>query len=302
MNIYGINLRQIIVFHTVASKMSMTKAAEELLVTQSAISQTILELEKNLTIKLFVRDGKKLSLTREGEELFAHTKKVILSLDETLEFVETLKRTKDKRISIGASFTIGNYLLSSIVKSFKSDYPEIDIDLFIGTNKEVLEKMKRSRINIGFLETIPHKKDDFECYRFIKDKLLFVCSPQHRFSTKPNVSLRELEGEPFVLRETTSFTRNMIEKTLESKGISITVAYEFNNDEAIKNAVSCNLGLSILSEFAVKNEISMRMLSVFNVEGISLSRDMYLIIPRLSIPTARLFKDYMMSRIRNSNN
>ncbi|GMT43846.1 MAG: LysR family transcriptional regulator [bacterium] len=278
MTMYDLNLRHIFAFNNVAETLNMSKSAQNLFITQSAVSQTIKDIENKFTIKLFIRQNNKLYLTYEGKGLYIYTKKIINLLEDAQLCLENFNTLKKGCVCIGASTTIGNYLLPELVKTFKEQYPDIDINIFIGNTHEVINKLRLSDIDVGLIEGLPQTDDTtVKTTKFMKDELIFVCSPQHHFAKKKTVDLKELKGENFIIREKGSGTRQIMEAEFEKHGISINIPYKFNNSEAIKNAVSCNLGISVLSKLIVKKELSTNMLKKINIKGLTIYRWFYLL-------------------------
>ena len=256
----------------------MCKSAKYMFITQSAVSQAISNIESKFSVQLFLRQNKKLYLTKEGRELYEYTKKAANILSDAQLYLENIKNLETDKISIGASTTIGNYLFSQIMANFKKEHLNVEIDLFIGSSMDVINRLKSSQIEMGLVEWLPLKTDkSIKIKKIIEDKLIFICSPQHKFAHKKYVNLGEIKGEPFIMTDKSSITRQMLDRELKKIGIEPIVSYEFNNFEAIKNAVSCNLGISILSETAVRNELYNNMIKKLNIRSVQISRWFYLI-------------------------
>ncbi|MGC9167848.1 MAG: LysR substrate-binding domain-containing protein [Desulfurella sp.] len=302
MNVADLSLHHVVVFNSVAKTLNMSKSAKELLVTQSAVSQTIKDLETKFSVKLFLRKNRRLYLTEEGKEFYYYTKKIFDILEEAKLCLENFNTLKKGRVSIGASMTIGNYLLPELIVKFKQTYPDIDLSLFIANSSEVIEKLRTSEIDLALIEGLPHASDKFiKITRFAKDKLLFVCSPQHKFTVSEKVTLKDLLKEQFIMRERGSGTRQIIEAELAKLGAHVKVAYEFNNPEAIKNAVSCNLGISALSELIIKNELQMGMLKEIPITNIKIYRWFYLMRINSYNKAQTIFENYLLEAFKNPN-
>jgi DNA-binding transcriptional LysR family regulator len=299
MNVADLSLHHVVVFNSVAKSLNMSKSAKELLVTQSAISQTIKDLETKFSVKLFLRKNRRLYLTEEGKEFYYYTKKIFDILEEAKLCLENFNTLKKGRVSIGASMTIGNYLLPELIVKFKQSYPDIDLSLFIGNSAEVIEKMRTSEIDIALIEGLPYTNDkSIKITRFAKDKLSFICSPQHRFALMQKVALKDLLKEQFIMRERGSGTRQIIEAEFAKVGTHVKVAYEFNNPEAIKNAVSCNLGISALSDLIIKNELQMGMLKEIPVSTIKIYRWFYLMKINSYNKAQTIFENYLLEAFK----
>jgi DNA-binding transcriptional LysR family regulator len=299
MNVADLSLHHVVVFNSVAKSLNMSKSAKELLVTQSAISQTIKDLETKFSVKLFLRKNRRLYLTEEGKEFYYYTKKIFDILEEAKLCLENFNTLKKGRVSIGASMTIGNYLLPELIVKFKQSYPDIDLSLFIGNSAEVIERLRTSEIDIALIEGLPYTNDkSIKITRFAKDKLSFICSPQHRFASMQKVALKDLLKEQFIMRERGSGTRQIIEAEFAKVGAHVKVAYEFNNPEAIKNAVSCNLGVSALSDLIIKNELQMGMLKEIPVSTIKIYRWFYLMKINSYNKAQTIFENYLLEAFK----
>jgi DNA-binding transcriptional LysR family regulator len=302
MNVADLSLHHVVVFNSVAKSLNMSKSAKELLVTQSAISQTIKDLETKFSVKLFLRKNRRLYLTEEGKEFYYYTKKIFDILEEAKLCLENFNTLKKGRVSIGASMTIGNYLLPELIVKFKQSYPDIDLSLFIGNSAEVIEKLRTSEIDIALIEGLPYTNDkSIKITRFAKDKLSFICSPQHRFASMQKVALKDLLKEQFIMRERGSGTRQIIEAEFAKVGAHVKVAYEFNNPEAIKNAVSCNLGVSALSDLIIKNELQMGMLKEIPVSTIKIYRWFYLMRINSYNKAQTIFENYLLEAFKDQS-
>ncbi|OSS42446.1 Transcriptional regulator [Desulfurella amilsii] len=302
MNVADLSLHHVVVFNSVAKSLNMSKSAKELLVTQSAISQTIKDLETKFSVKLFLRKNRRLYLTEEGKEFYYYTKKIFDILEEAKLCLENFNTLKKGRVSIGASMTIGNYLLPELIVKFKQSYPDIDLSLFIANSSEVIEKLRTSEIDIALIEGLPYTNDkSIKITRFAKDKLSFICSPQHRFASIQKVALKDLLKEQFIMRERGSGTRQIIEAEFAKVGAHVKVAYEFNNPEAIKNAVSCNLGISALSDLIIKNELQMGMLKEIPFSTIKIYRWFYLMKINSYNKAQTIFENYLLEAFKNQS-
>jgi DNA-binding transcriptional LysR family regulator len=302
MNVADLSLHHVVVFNSVAKSLNMSKSAKELLVTQSAISQTIKDLETKFSVRLFLRKNRRLYLTEEGKEFYYYTKKIFDILEEAKLCLENFNTLKKGRVSIGASMTIGNYLLPEFIVKFKQSYPDIDLSLFIGNSAEVIEKLRTSEVDIALIEGLPYTNDkSIKITRFAKDKLSFICSPQHSFASMQKVTLKDLLKEQFIMRERGSGTRQIIEAEFAKVGAHVKVAYEFNNPEAIKNAVSCNLGISALSDLIIKNELQMGMLKEIPVSTIKIYRWFYLMKINSYNKAQTIFENYLLESFKNQS-
>ncbi len=302
MDIFDLTLRHILVFNSVAETLSMSKSAEKLYITQPAISQTIKDIENKFGVKLFIRKGKELKLTDEGRELYIYTMRVVNLLKDVQLYLESFSSLHKGCVHVGASTTIGNYFLLEIINSFKKQYPNIEVTVFIGNTEQVLRKLKLWDIGLALIEGLPNVEDKrIKISKYVKDEIIFICSPEHRLVGK-KVSLKDLEKEPFISREKGSGTRQIIEKEIEKFDVYPDVALELNNSEAIKNAVMCNLGISALSKLIVKRELKNGSIKKINVKDIKIYRWFYLLEITNYNRAQKIFLRYLLNYSKKREN
>lgn len=244
------------VFCTVAETKSFSKASEIIRLTQPAVSLQIQALEEIYGTKLFNRSGCIITLTKSGEILYKYAKEINLlylaSEKEIGRFTGVVKGI----VSVGASSTIGNYIIPSVLADFKKKFPKVGVNIHVGNTKNVIEFLNAGNIDVGLVEG-DVKQQKLVVEKLIPDEMVLVMSPLHPWAKKPNVSILDIPKEPFILREEGSGTRQMIEKNFAKYGISphnIKISFVMGSTEAIKGAVEEGLGISILSRWATKRE------------------------------------------------
>ncbi len=295
-NIYDLSLRHILVFNNVAETLSMSKSAQNLYVTQPAVSQTIKDIENKFGVKLFIRKGHKLKLTPEGKELYVYTKRIMNLMEGAQLCLENFNSLNKGYVTVGASSTIGNYILPNIIKGFKEHYPNISINSFIGNTHQVIYKLRLCDVGVGLIEGLPDVDDkEIRVRKFMKDEIVFFCSPQHPFASREKVKLDELESGGFISREDGSGTRQVIEKHLKDAGVKLKAVCEFNSSEAIKNAVIYNLGFSALSKWIIRRELELGVVTQIDVEGLKISRWFYLLEIGNHNKAQDVFVDYIFN-------
>lgn len=267
-------LRHLKIFISVCDKMNMTKASETLFMSQSAISQAISELENHYNIRLFERLSRKLYLTDAGKKLLNYSK-YIIRLNEELEGVMK-NLNQNAPIRIGASVTIGAYILPELVTQFKKINPQIDIKVH-EENTEKIEKMiLHDEIDIGLVEGEISNPDILK-NPFMNDELILICGCDHRFSKCHYVEPNELVKEKFIIREKGSGTRRTFENKMLEKQLTWEATWICNNTDTIKMAVSHGLGVSVISRCACINELSSGVLYEIPVKDICFERQFKII-------------------------
>jgi len=244
------------VFCTVAETKSFSKASEIIRLTQPAVSLQIQALEEIYGTKLFNRSGCVITLTKAGEMLYKYAKEInALYLNAEKEIGEFTGLVKGI-VTVGASSTIGNYVLPAVISDFRKKYPKVKVHLLIGNTKNVVEFLNAGSIDVALVEGEVNKQK-LVVEKLIPDEMVLIMSPHHPWAKKANVSILEISKEPFILREEGSGTRQMIEKYLAKHGISpqnIKIAFIMGSTESIKGAVEEGLGVSIVSRWAAKKE------------------------------------------------
>lgn len=271
-----INLNQIKVFHAVAQQQSFTRAAQALFLTQPGISKHIKDLEEYYGTRLFDRIGKKVVLTQAGELLYAAAEKIFRLVEHAKEEIDDLKGLQAGDLRIGASVTIGIYLLPAILEKFKRLYPGTRVALDIDLNRKVIGQVLDNSADIGLLGA-PAEDDRLVMTPFHKDSLVVIAPGNKAWAKREGISPDDLAGETFILSRRGSGTRAIIEERLNAAGVVLRDKMEFGNTEAIKKAVEAGLGISIVSKTAVDREVQLGLLASIPLTGINMERDLYLV-------------------------
>jgi len=258
---------------------SMSGAAKELYMTQPAISQTIIELEENLEVKLFERIKKKLILTHPGRILLNYSRRILILTEEAENTITDIAKMNQGRLRIGASMTIGTYLLPKIIKDFQTKYQNIELPFIIDNTSVIEEMILNNKIDLALVEG-PIKSTEITIKPFFDDQMIIICSPQHKWAKRELIEPSEIEEEKFITREKGSGTREVIENTLVKFNLSYQPKYILNNIEAIKKSVEANIGISILPEIAVKKEMEEDKIVKVSIEKIDFTRKFQLIYHR----------------------
>jgi len=301
------NIDQLKAFYRVARTGSFTKAAGELHITQSAVSQQVQALEHSLGITLFDRSRKKVFLTTEGETLSAYARR-LFDLYEEIENVFSLQQKLQKgKIRIASTRVLGTYFLSEIIGLYNHRYPGIEIDLLLGNTFHILDIIHEGEVDFGFAGKVRShlRLNDIPVHT---EKLLLVASPHHFLSSKKIIAPAELLKTPFIWREKGTLTQNVVkhwfEKNLGRNSPEKSIALE--NVEAAKRIVEEGYGVTAMPESAVKREIDMGVLQAIRVDGFDLSVDFYLyyfkgkIFSRAAMTFLRMLYD--IRKLSNSEN
>lgn len=282
-------LRHFRVFVAVCDTMSMTEAAGALFISQSAVSQVISELEKYYGIRLFERLNRRLYLTQAGDRLLSYARHMIRMNADIEKDMKALQQMGF--IRLGASVTVGAYLLPSLVSVFKRTNPETGMEVVVDNTEQIEGRLLGDKADLGLVEG-EIKSRDLLNVPFMKDELVLICGARHPFARVSAVKPEELEKEDFIVREVGSGTRKMFEDVMASRSLSWKESWSCSNTDAIKEAVIAGLGVSVISRRAVEKEVRSGQLVVRPVEGIRFERAFKMVYHKNKFLTPQL-KDFM---------
>jgi DNA-binding transcriptional LysR family regulator len=245
---------QLLVFVTVAEKKSFSRAAEALNLTQPAVSQQIHTLEEHYGVKLFERTPKRVELTRAGETLLPYAKQI---LDLAAVARDALNDLMDKvtgRLTIGATLTIGEYILPPVLAAYARRFPDVELNVRIANTEEIGEMTLDHSIDVAVVEgRLLHRH--LHLTPFLQDEMILLASPHHPLATNASITSDDLSAETFLLREEGSGTRAHAEEVLQALGITPRRIISIGSTQAIKEAVEAGMGFAILSKWCVRKAL-----------------------------------------------
>jgi DNA-binding transcriptional LysR family regulator len=290
-----ITLRQLRVFETVARHLSHTRAAEELHLSQPAVSMQVRQLEDTVGLPLFERLGKGIELTEAGQEVYDYSCHVNRSLREMEEVIESLKGVNRGRLHVAVASTV-NYFAPRLLAVFQQRYPGITPRLDV-TNRETLVRLlETNSIDIALMG-LPPTDVEVESESFMDNPLVIIAPPGHPLADERAIPPVRLADEVVVMREPGSGTRQAMERFFKDQGVAIRQGMKMTRNEAVKQAVRSGLGLSVVSLHTIELELETGRLRVLDVQGFPLVRQWYLVYrrgKRLS-PAARAFRDFVIA-------
>ena len=268
------DLNRVRLFHAVAQHGSYSRAAEALDLSQPSVSVQVHQLERALGSYLFYQVGRKLHLTEEGKLLLVYADQIFALEKKAEQAVREMSGLEQGHVVVGASFTIGTYMLPKILSEYYKKFPGVEVQLEVGTSYEAQDRVLRNEQDIAFVgRNISHPLLEVEAYAV--DELVIIAPGDHPFSHKASVTMKDLASEPFVLREKGSATRQLLQEQLEDKQIDYDIALEVGGPEGVKQAVAAGLGVGIISKDAVTWETESGRLSTINVPELELTRQLY---------------------------
>ncbi len=269
-------IHQLRIFRTVAKHHSYSRAAEELRLTQPAVSAQVRELERTLDATFFERVGRTIVLTEAGKELLAYAQRVCTLIDEAKIAMEELDGLKRGRIALAAVSTAGAYVLPSLLGAFRERHPGISLSLEVTNRAIVRDRLLRNEVDLVVMgrapEGVPHLAAPF-----LSDELVVIASPAHPLAKVKRIPVSRLAQEVFISREIGSGTRLNADEFFHQQDVKISVGLELGNNNAVKEAVAAGLGIALLSRHAIRMELALRRLVVLDVRGLPLLRQWYVV-------------------------
>jgi DNA-binding transcriptional LysR family regulator len=260
--------RRLQVFHTVARLLSFTKAAETLHMTQPAVTFQVRQLEEYFNTRLFDRTHNRISLTEAGKIVYEYADRIFELYTEMENSVREMTGEISGALTIGASTTIAEYMLPTLLGDFKDRYPEVTIHLKVSNSEGIVSMVENNTIDLGVVEA-PVGNKNLVVETCKKDQLVAIVPPTHPLSTENVIHFRQLLQYPFICREEGSGTREVIADYLEhlkdcSTGLKITM--ELGSPEAVKGAVEAGMGVSVVSRATIQKELRLGSLVAVNLE------------------------------------
>jgi DNA-binding transcriptional LysR family regulator len=265
------------VFFTVAIRMSFTKAAKELFITQPAVSKHIQELEEQYKIKFFDRNGSKISLTKAGELLLQHTKNIFEVYREIDFNLSALINQQRGLLRLGASTTISQYIIPPLLARFHQKLQEISINLLNGNTEQIENALLNKEIEVGIVEG-QSKNQSIKYTEFLKDELVLVCNSNNHLIQMETIGLEDLKSMRFVMRERGSGTLEVIEYALKSFGIilsQLTIEMQLGSTESIKSYLMNSDCVAFISIHAIDKELKNNELVILDVDNLVIERFFY---------------------------
>ena len=270
-----ITLKQLKVFVAVAKNENMSQAAKIVHLTQSACSMALAILENQLDGALFDRHGKQLTLNERGRILLPKASNIIAQTEE-LQDLMTQDKNKDPagHLILGASSTIGNYLLPSMIGQFVAHHPKVKISLRVANTEQIIQQLLQFNIDIGMIEGRCNS-NKIKVIPWRKDELVIISSPKNSLHKKTKITLKDLIAAKWILREIGSGTRELFEEAMEGQ---VSPFLELGHTEAIKQAIRADLGISCLSRAAVADTLKSGELVELKIPFLKLTRDFYILL------------------------
>jgi DNA-binding transcriptional LysR family regulator len=288
-------LRQLKVFQVVARHLSFSRAAEELHLTQPAVSAQIRELEGHTGLPLFERVGKRVYLTAAGTELVAHSRSIIQLFRETEEAMDRLKGVAGGKLNV-AVISAGDYFFPRILAEFARHHPGVTLHLTVHNREELLHQLADNLTDLAVMVRPPDGAETV-AEPFAPHAYVIVAPPDHPLASVRHIPFERLLREPFIVREQGSDTWNSMHDAFGARLGELFVAMEIRSNETIKQAVIAGMGVSFLSAHAIGLDLRVGNLAVLDVVGFPHMRHWYVVHRRNKrlAPVAQAFKRFLLN-------
>jgi len=289
-------LRQLDVFRAVAQNLSFTRAAEQLHLSQPAVSIQVKQLENAIGLPLFEQLGKTLHLTKAGREMLGYASAVIELLEDASVAMDDLKGIQRGQLDISVATTAG-YFATRLLAAFSKRYPGITISLDVTNRKTLLRQLDHNERDIVIMGEPPNDKA-LQSEPFMDNPLVMIAPPDHPLADRKRIPITHFANEQFVVREQGSGTRAAIVRFFTGYGVPFQTGMEMSSNEAIKQAVQAGLGLGIVSQHTIELELESGSLVTLDVEHFPIRRHWYLVHrdnKRLS-PVAQRFREFVLEQ------
>ena len=293
---------RLVVFRAVAGQLSFRKAAEELYLTQPAVSLQIKALEEDIGVQLFDRTGTHIALTEAARVLLAYSRQANALFIQAEQEIAALSGDQAGELALGASTTIAQYVLPRLLGDFSREHPRVHLTLMSGNTEHIVDAVEKRTIVLGFIEG-PARSRDVKTEPFLKDEMVLIVSAAHEWAELKSIPCSGIAAAPLLMRERGSGTRRVVEMALERQGVklnSLRIVMELDSTEAIKSAVEAGLGIGFVSRCAIAKDLRLdNSFRIVEVEGLRIKRDFLLAYAAGPDPLglAREFRRFLFSHV-----
>jgi LysR family transcriptional regulator, low CO2-responsive transcriptional regulator len=289
-------LRQLKVFEAVANHLSFSRAAEELHLTQPAVSMQVQALADQAGLPLFEQMGKKIFLTTAGEEVLRHARRITQQLREADEAVAAIRGAKGGRLILGVVST-AKYFAPRLLVAFRNLYPETDLKLRVHNRETIVRLLEENQIDLAMMG-VPPKDFETVASAFADQPHVIIAAADHPMAGRRRIEPAELAGEAFLIREPGSGTRGAMERFFAEREVHLTDTTEMLGNETIKQAVMAGMGVTFISEHTIGLELAVGRIVKLNVVGTPVMRKWYVVhrADKMVLPVTAAFLDFVRTQ------
>lgn len=271
----NITLKQLKILEAIAKQKSYTNAAKLLFISQPAISMQVKQMEREVGMPLFERNGKQVITTEVGEELLYCAQKIQQQLSQSSEVIKDLQGMKRGKLHLTMAST-ANYFAPQLIAAFHHDYPGAKVTLDVTNRTGLIDALDHNITDMVIMGK-PPSRHRLTGIPFMDNPLVVIAAPTHPLANRSHIPLKELADEPLIVRERDSGTRIAAERFFAKHDLRLTTGMEMNRSEAIKQAVMAELGLGIVSQHTIEMELTLKRLTTLNVEDFPINRKWYIV-------------------------
>jgi DNA-binding transcriptional LysR family regulator len=289
-------------FCDLADLRSFSKTAEKNLISQSAVSQQLAQLELIHKCQLLNRKKRPIELTKSGQIFYQAGKEMLERYEQLKNELRTLQKTFISKINVAAIFSIGMHTLPDYVKKFMVGYPKVNVHIEYFSSNKIYELILDGDVDIG-LVAVPKRDKRLDVFDFEDEPLVLACSPKHPLANESQVDIHKLQFERFIAFEKDVPTRMWIDSILERYSISVSPVMEFDNIETIKRAVEINSGISILPKTAILQELGSNTIKAIDFSNERFIRPTGIIVrkDRILSQAGRYFIELLRKKVTNED-
>ncbi len=289
-----ITLRQLKIFEAVARHLSFSRAADELHLTQPAVSMQVRSLEDAAGLPLTEQVGKKIYLTEAGAELARHARVVSQQLREAEEALAAMKGLRGGLLNIAAVST-AKYFVPRLLAAFRAGYPEVELRLGVHNREAIVQQLADNEVDLAIMGRPPQELETVS-EPFAENPMGFIAAPDHPLARLKRIEPQRLAEEVFLLREPGSGTRAAMERFLSEHGVLPQRTVEMTSNETIKQAVMAGMGVSFISERTIALELATGNIARLNVAGTPLKRQWFVVhrAEKRLLPAAEAFRRFLL--------
>lgn len=275
-------LQQLRILKAVATEKNFTKAAKLLYISQPSLSKQIKALEQNLGIMILNRENNKISLTENGTVFLQYAERILALCEESCRAIIDLKNGERGNLTVGASQTIGTYLMPRVLALFAQTYPQINLNVQVSSTRIIAKNLRNREIDIAVVGgEIPEElKKNLNIEDFVEDEFSLIVSKSHPFAAKKKITKKDLYHLNFITLNSNSTIRKFIDAILTQNEIEINqlkIIMQLNSIEGIKTAVSLGLGAAFVSSSAIEKEMELKTIEILKIENIRITRTLSII-------------------------
>ena len=275
-------LQQLRILKAVATEKSFTKAAEVLFLSQPYLSKQIKVLEEKLDVNLLCRNSKKISLTENGKIFLQYAERILTLCEESCRALMDLKNGERGNLTVGASQTIGTYLMPKLLTLFTQNYPQIDLKVQVNSTRLIAKQTAIRQIDLAIVGgDVPQElKQNLKIEQFVEDELNLIVSNSHPFAKKKKIEKKDLYHLNFITLHSNSTIHKFVDNILKHNNIEtnrLKTVLQLNSIEAIKTAVGLGLGAAFVSSSAIEKELKLKTIQILEIENIKITRTLFII-------------------------